>query len=139
MTEQPPPASHPAASLLARIKRFAFAGATGFVVDATVLLGLTVWLGVDPFSARVAAIGTAAFVTWQINRNLTWAKSTDGAAREGLRYASVVLTAAIINYSVYSGALLLISGLWPFIALCIGTGTAMVVSFLGFDRFAFKK
>jgi putative flippase GtrA len=139
MSEQIEQAGGRKKSLMDRIKRFAFAGATGFVVDASVLLGLTVLAGVDPFSARIVAITTAAFVTWQINRNFTWAKAKDGAAREGVRYASVVLTAAAINYAVYSGALLLIAGLWPFIALCIGTGTAMIVSFFGFDRFAFKR
>lgn len=122
-----------------RLRRFALVGATGFAIDAVVLTLLITRVGLDPFTARVFAITASALTTWQLNRRITWWKSPDGAAREGSRYFSVVVSAAVLNYLVYSAVLLVVPSAPPLIALVIGTGSAMVWSFLGFDRFAFRR
>lgn len=129
------PVKHP---LVRRLTGFVIAGGTGFTVDALVLTLLNSGFGIDPFSARIVAIAVAAFVTWQINRNFSWGRAKDGAAKEGSRYFTVVIASALVNYVVYSAALLIVPGLWPFIALVIGTAVAMSVSFFGFDRFVFR-
>ncbi len=122
-----------------RLRRFALVGATGFAIDAVVLTLLISRAGLDPFTARVFAISASAFTTWQLNRRITWWKSSDGAAREGSRYFSVVASAALLNYLIYSAVLVFIQAAPPLAALVVGTGSAMVWSFVGFDRFAFRQ
>ncbi|HEY8593606.1 MAG TPA: GtrA family protein [Devosiaceae bacterium] len=125
--------------LLRRLGGFLLAGGTGFVLDASILLALTRHVGLDPFSARLAAITCAALWTWQINRHVSFGRAHDGAAREGLRYLLVVVSAATINYAVYAMVLLGIPGTSPLIALVAATAISMGVSFTGFDRFVFRK
>jgi len=136
MIETNPP--HPS-PLRHRLRRFALVGAAGFALDAVILATLTAGAGIDPFSARLVAITASALTTWQLNRRITWSKSRDGAAREGTRYFSVVVSAAVLNYAVYAAVLLALPGTAPLIALVVGTGSAMALSFLGFDRFAFRR
>lgn len=136
MPDAPTPHVQP---LSQRMLRFAIVGATGFAVDAALLAALIAWFGLDPFTARLIAITAAAITTWQLNRRITWTKSADGAVREGGRYFTVVITAAVFNYVVYSAVLLVVPETPPLVALVIGTGSAMVLSFLGFDRFAFRR
>lgn len=138
MHDLPNDPAPPLAPLSRRLRRFALAGATGFAIDA-VLLSVLIRLGLDPFSARLIAITVSALTTWQLNRRITWSKSQDGVAREGGRYFTVVVSAAAVNYAVYSAVLLALPGTAPLIALVVGTGAAMAFSFLGFDRFAFRR
>ncbi|WP_408161241.1 GtrA family protein [Caballeronia jiangsuensis] len=53
--------------------RFDFAGVVGFVVDAGVLYA-ALSLGCGPYLGRVISFLCAAFVTWQINRRITFAR-----------------------------------------------------------------
>ena len=122
-----------------RLRRFALVGAAGFTIDAALLTLLIGGAGLDPFSARLIAVTASALTTWQLNRRVTWARSADGPAREGTRYFIVVISAAVLNYLVYSAVLLAFAGTAPLLALVIGTGSAMAFSFLGFDRFAFRR
>lgn len=122
-----------------RVSGFVMAGGSAFVLDALVLSALTRGYGLDPFSARAIAMTLASLWTWQINRHFSFGRAHDGAAREGLRYAGVVLAAAAVNYGVYAAVLVLVRGAVPLAALVAGTGVAMFVSFFGFDRFVFRK
>lgn len=135
MTEQSPETRAP---LHHRLRRFALVGATGFAIDA-IVLSVLINYGLDPFSARLIALTASALTTWQLNRRITWSKSADGPAREGTRYFAVVLSAAALNYLVYSAVLILLPGTMPILALIVGTGAAMAFSFIGFDRFAFRR
>ena len=135
MTDQSPDSRAP---LHHRLRRFALVGATGFAIDA-IVLSLLIHYGLDPFSARLVALAASALTTWQLNRRITWSKSADGPAREGSRYFAVVLSAAALNYLVYSAVLIVWPGTMPILALVVGTGAAMTFSFLGFDRFAFRR
>ena len=125
-------------ALLARFSRFALVGGLGFIVDAGLTLSLIAW-GVDPFSARVVAIGLAMLVTWRLNRAITFGQSGTSQRSEGLRYGSVALFAAALNYATYAALLLLVPGLWPLVAVAVATGTSMLVSYIGYSRFAFRQ
>jgi putative flippase GtrA len=117
--------------------RFALVGATGFLIDAGLLALLVHTLGLDPYSSRVVSMSASAFTTWRLNRVLTFGASSTGQAAEGLRYGMIAALAAVINYGVYAG-LLVISNLPPLAAVVIATGVAMGFSYLGYSRFAFQ-
>lgn len=121
-----------------KLSRFGLVGGIGFVIDA----GLTTTLihaGLDPFSARVIAIAFAMLVTWRLNRAITFGASDTSQKSEGVRYFAVALAAAAVNYAAYAGLMLTLPALIPAIAVALATGVSMVVSYLGFSRFAFKR
>ena len=118
---------------------FAFAGGTGFLVDAG-SLSLLLWLTpVGPYIARVLSIAIAMAYTWTINRTFTFGRSDRHVASEGLRYGLVGVMAALVNYGVYSLCLIVWPPLWPVVAAAIGSGVAMIFSYLGYSRFVFGK
>ena len=121
-----------------KLSRFGLVGGIGFVIDA----GLTTTLihaGLDPFSARVIAIAFAMLVTWRLNRAITFGASDTSQKSEGVRYFAVALAAAAANYAAYAVLMLTLPALIPAIAVALATGVSMVVSYLGFSRFAFKR
>ncbi len=138
------------AARLERILKFAVTGGIGFVVDVGTLTFLTVVPDWDPYTSRVVAIVVAMTTTWLINRRFTFKvhdKVTDarGLVAEGGRYASVAISAALVNYAVYVVSLTLLptvifgSDDWPPpIAAVIGSGVAMFFSYFGYSRFAFR-
>ncbi len=125
-----------------RLKRyfwFAFAGGTGFLVDAGVLQ-LLLWLSpIGPFVGRVISIAAAMASTWIINRTFTFDSSERHVADEGARYILVAVLAALFNYAVYSGCLLAFPQLWPVVAVAISSIAAMFFSYAGYSRFVFSK
>lgn len=138
------------AARLERVIKFAFTGGIGFVVDVSILSALTMVFGVNPYLARVGAMGTAMTVTWLINRRFTFKthdKVTDarGMAAEGGRYGLVAVIAALVNYGVYALTLWSMPqivwvgrNLSPPMAAVVGSGVAMFVSYYGYSRFAFR-
>ncbi|EDQ35493.1 putative membrane protein [Hoeflea phototrophica DFL-43] len=120
-----------------RLSFFLFAGAVGFVVDMGVLWLLLELKMLDPFTARAPAIGAALVCSYIINRTFTFGASHRNVAVEGVRYGGVGLVSTLINYSVYSGLLLLLPGLSPYLALIFGSGSATLFAYLGYSRFVF--
>lgn len=120
-----------------KVTFFLFAGAVGFTVDMAVLWLFLHFRLLDPFSARVLAIGSAMLCTYRINRTFTFGASHRKVVVEGARYGSVGLASALINYTVYSGVLLALPGTSPYVALILGSGSATVFSYLGYSRFVF--
>jgi len=116
---------------------FLFAGAVGFAVDMGVLWLFLYFELLDPFSARILAIGSAMLCTYMINRTFTFGASHRRVAVEGARYGSVGLVSALLNYAVYSGFLLTLPDMSPYLALILGSGSATVFSYLGYSRFVF--
>ncbi|OCW55923.1 GtrA family protein [Hoeflea olei] len=120
-----------------KISFFLFAGAIGFAVDMGMLWLFLRFRLLDPFSGRVFAIGSAMLCTYMINRTFTFGRSHRKVAVEGARYGSVGVASALINYAVYSGSLIALPFISPYLALILGSGSATVFSYLGYDRFVF--
>lgn len=118
--------------------RFACVGATGFLVDAVVLSLLHYAVGFDPFSARLFSMCVATFTTWRLNRGVTFGASHRSQTHEGLRYVTIAMLAAGVNYAVYALALILWRDLPPVAALVAGAGSAMGFSYLGYSRVVFS-
>ncbi|MEO0551239.1 MAG: GtrA family protein [Pseudomonadota bacterium] len=125
-------------ALVVRFSRFAIIGGLGYIVDA----GLTVTLihsDLNPFAARLIAIPVAMLVCWRLNRALTFGASGTSQKSEGARYALVAGVAAIVNYAVYSLIILGFPGVLAPLAVAAATVVSMLVSFTGFQSFAFRK
>lgn len=120
-----------------KLSFFLFAGALGFAADMGVLWMFLYLQLLDPFSARVLAIGSAMLCTYMINRTFTFGASHRRVAVEGARYGSVGLVSALLNYAVYSGFLIALPDMSPYLALILGSGSATVFSYLGYSRFVF--
>lgn len=120
-----------------RILLFALVGGAGFLVDAG-MLALLLWITpLGPFSARVLAIAAAMLATFWLNRTFTFGRSGRGLAAEGTRYGGVGVSAALLNYAVYSAIVLAFPALWPVLAVAIASFIGMAWSFLGYSRFVF--
>jgi len=137
-----------ALALAYRVRGFLLAGSLGFVTDAGMTFQLTHMANLSPFQARPLAMFCAIAVTFMVNRRLTFAHSSQGTAREFLRYLSVNILGASVNYTLYSLVLLTLTALAGdlvpqslamLIGLVLGSGIAMGVNYKGFQHFAFRK
>jgi putative flippase GtrA len=75
--------------------------------------------------------------TFWLNRTFTFGRSDRSLAAEGARYGGVGISAALLNYAVYSAIVLAFPGFFPVFALAIASAVAMAWSFLGYSRFVF--
>ncbi len=119
-----------------KLLRFGFVGGLGTLVDACITLSL-IYRGMDPLLARVFAIAIAILVTWRLNRAMTF-EATSDQSREGARYFIVAGTSMSINYAVYAALIIFVSGIWPLAAIVAATMVSMGVSYMGYNKFAFK-
>jgi putative flippase GtrA len=122
-----------------KLLRFAIAGGLGFLVDAGVLALLLHTTPLGPFLARLIAIALAMATTWAFNRTFTFGRSGHSVAVEGFRYGSVGITAALVNYGLYSALLLTLPALQPLAAMVLATTASMFLSFIGYSRFVFRR
>jgi len=121
-----------------KLVRFTIAGGIGFLVDAGILAALLHLTPLGPFLARLVAITVAMAVTWAFNRSFTFDRSGRSLAAEGFRYGSVGVTAALVNYGLYSALLLSLPALQPLAAMVLATCASMILSFFGYSRFVFR-
>jgi putative flippase GtrA len=137
-----------ALALAYRVRGFLFAGTLGFITDAGMTFQLMDLAQLSPFQARPLAMFCAIAVTFVVNRRLTFANTSQGTTREFLRYLSVNILGASVNYTLYSLVLLTLTALAGdlvpqslamLIGLFLGSGIAMVVNYKGFQHFAFRK
>ncbi len=110
---------------------FLISGLIAFSVDAVVLLQLTRFAGLDPFSARLIAIALAMVAGWLSHRRLTFNVTTPPTLGEFGRYAAVAWTAAALNYAVYAAILVVRDDVVPLVAMVAATAVAMGFSYLG--------
>src|SRR6185369_10215586 len=87
--------------------RFFIVGGLGFLVDASVLMGLTRGAGLDPYSARVVSFLAAASTTWYLNRIFTFRSDQHHhpVAKQWAIFLLVSVGGALINYGIYVAAL----------------------------------
>jgi putative flippase GtrA len=118
---------------------FLFSGGIAFVTDATVTGLLHYLAGLDPFTSRLFGIACGMVVAWLLHRQVTFAVSAPPTFREFGRFASVAMTANVINYAIYALILLVQPDTPPLLALVLSTAVAMVVSYLGFRLRVFRR
>lgn len=121
-----------------RFVKFAIVGAAGFAVDAGALALVLKTTALDAFSARIISIAGALCATWMLNRTLTFGKSGRPLAREAMRYGGVGIAGSVMNYFIYSTVLLAAPQAGAFAALCIASGSVMLLSYFGYSRLVFQ-
>ncbi|WP_244197926.1 GtrA family protein [Caballeronia ptereochthonis] len=120
--------------------RFAIAGAVGFVVDAGVLY-IALTGGCGPYLGRALSFLCAAFVTWQINRRITFTGRANGSLwKEWYQYLLAMSFGGACNYTVYAVALKLLpkGPAAPALAVAAGSIAGMFVNFLTAKLWVFR-
>ncbi len=126
------------------IPAFAIVGAIGFVVDSAVTAGLAS-AGLSLALARPPGVIVATVLNFFLNRRFTFQATHLPLLPAFLRYVAVTSVGAAINYLTYLAALaaaahfgLPATPLTAPIYVAVGVGAAMVVTFNGFRRYAFR-
>ncbi|MGF6409864.1 GtrA family protein [Paraburkholderia sp. MM5482-R1] len=119
---------------------FAIAGVVGFGVDAGVLYGALA-LGCGPYVGRAISFLCAAFVTWQINRRITFtAAAGESLWREWCQYLAAMSLGGACNYGAYVLTLHLLprSPASPLLAVAAGSIAGMFVNFATAKLWVFR-
>ncbi len=124
-----------------RLAAFVFAGGIGFGVDLLGTLTL-INFGLDRPIARALAMAAALLATYPINRGITFrseaSRTRRGMVREGANYAVVGIATGILNWAVFTLAIAVVPALNTIVAVVFSSLVAMVASYIGYSKFAFR-
>jgi putative flippase GtrA len=123
-----------------RLAGFSMVGVMGFALDAG-LTALFIALEAHPLAARLVALPLAVGATFVLNSRITFADRSPGPApaRAFGRYVAANAAAMVVNYATYALCLAGVPALPPVAAVAAGSAAAMAVSFLGYDRYVFRR
>ncbi len=131
--------------IVEQIPAFATIGLFGYVVDATITYACAKYLALPPELARPPGFIVATIVNFNLNRSITFRHSRAPLFRAFLRYCGVASLGLAVNYAVYSACVALAPKLEIAVTPAIlplfiaaGSGAAMVLTFAGFQFFAFR-
>jgi putative flippase GtrA len=119
---------------------FGLIGTIGFCVDTIILYLLKETFG--PFYARAVSFACSAFVTWLLNRKLTFRGRQSGLnkTQELLSYFVLMLCGGAVNIGVYS--LMILNSDFvlnnPVIGVAVGSICGMFVNLLSSRLLLFK-
>ncbi len=125
------------AEYLPRPLRFLAVGGLGLTTD---LCAFTILIGYQPqpLLMRLFSLTAATFVTWRLNRALTFDQSGRRQGDEAMRYAAVTAAAQGTSYAVFATLVLSVLGAMPQAALIIGAVVGAVIAYNGHRLFAFS-
>lgn len=110
--------------------RFLAVGTVGLATD-TLVFWLATRHGWTEPAARGLSLAVATFVTWQLNRRVTFSASGRPPLREAARYAAVALGAQGFNWALFCLVRAAVPTLPPLGAILFGAAAAAAFSFLG--------
>ncbi len=132
--------------LASQIPSFAAIGLIGYFVDAGITFLCAKYIGLPPIIARAPGFVVATAVNFLLNRSITFRGSGAPFFRAFLRYCGVASAGLAVNYAVYSACVFLAPGLGIAVRpgilplfVAAGSGAAMILTFLGFRFFAFRR
>jgi len=118
--------------LFSELLLFGLVGTAGFIADTAVLYLLRDALG--NYWARAVSFLCAVFVTWVLNRNLTFRRKTSNktARQEFLHYFAMMLAGGTVNYLAYAALVTWSPTVqrWPVLGVAAGSLAGMVVNYL---------
>jgi putative flippase GtrA len=114
-------------------------GLIATATDAAVLVALTLGFGVDPYSARVAAIAVAMVAGFFAHRRLSFGVTEAATLAQFGKFISVAASVSIINYAIYAGVLLFKPGTGPLLAFAVATVFSIAASYFGLRFGVFRK
>ena len=126
--------------VIPRLASFALVGASGFVIDVAVYLGLQT-IGIDHRVARFLAFWPAVTWNWLINRALTFAeRPRQPRLRQWTKFVASSLLGLAVNVGSYT---LLTSFVEPFarhrlLALVCGVALGSAANFLVANRYVYR-
>lgn len=124
-----------------QVRNFAIAGGAGFVADAGILY-LAVLSGIGPYIGRFLSFFCAVYVTWQINRRITFANAAPrGTLPEFSRYFLAMAFGGLVNFGAYALTLHLVPATpWtPLLGVAVGSGVALFINFTSSKLWVFRQ
>lgn len=119
-----------------RAVRFLVVGLAGLLTDIGLFTMVTM-VGSNLLFARLISMTVATAVTWRLNRVLTFNRSGRQQHEEAIRYGAVTMTAAAVNYGIFTVLVLTVLGAVPQVAIIIAAAVAAFVSYNGHRVFSF--
>ena len=123
--------------VLPRPLRFLGVGGLGLATDLAIFT-LVIAHGQHPLLARLVSLAVATFVTWRLNRALTFDSSGRRPADEAMRYAAVAASAQAVSYAVFAALVVTVFAATPQLAVLVGAAAGALVSYSGQALFAFR-
>ena len=126
-------------SPLRRFTSFATVGFVGFVIDAAILSTLVHAQDWHHYTARGLSFAAAVTVTWYLNRNWVFSRTSD-RTREYGAYFSVQVVGAAINLGTYALIIAVIPTLarLPVLPLAAGAALALLFNYSAASRWVFS-
>ncbi len=134
-----------AQNLTGHIGAFVAIGLFGYFIDAGITYLCAKYLGMSPELARPPGFLIATFMNFGLNRAITFRHSSAPLLPALLRYFLVASIGLAVNYTVYSicvffaprAGITVTPGILPLL-IAVGSGAAMIFTYLGFRFFAFR-
>ena len=126
---------------MARVASFLAVGATGFVVDLAVYVGLQS-LGVEHRLARFASFWPAVTWTWQLNRHFTFSdRPSTSPATQWTRFVAGSLTGLAVNVGTYTALTTFFAAFdrHRLLALACGVALGSVVNYTAATLYAYRR
>ena len=124
-----------------RIASFLAVGATGFVIDLAVYLGLQ-GLGVEHRVARFASFWPAVTWTWRLNRDFTFRDRPRAApVAQWARFVAASLTGFVVNVGTYAALTTLVAAFdrHRLLALVCGVVLGSVANYSAATLYAYRR
>jgi putative flippase GtrA len=115
-----------------RFVRFCIVGTVGFLADSSILYAM-LSLGSGPIAARLLSFLCAVFITWQLNRRMTFtASAQQDLIREGLSYLLAMSLGGALNLMTYVGVIrALPTHVWaPGAGVAAGSVVGLLVNYI---------
>lgn len=122
-----------------RLLRFSIVGTAGFIVDTCILYGMLA-AGLGPFAARLTSFLAAVFVTWQLNRRMTFETPVkNDLMREGVSYFFAMSFGGLLNLMTYTAIIRMnASHMWsPALGVAAGSLVGLLVNYFLAKRWVF--
>jgi putative flippase GtrA len=124
------------AARLPRMVRFMGVGMLGLTTDMLVFTLISLYEP-RPLLVRLVSISCATFVTWRLNRALTFDRTGRHQGHEALRYGAVTATAQTMSYTVFAILVLTWLDWFPQAAMLCGAAAGALIAYNGHRLFAF--
>ncbi len=123
-------------AFIPRPLRFIVVGGLGLLTDLAIFTAIPMHAH-HPLAARIVSLACATFLTWRLNRAMTFDASGRKQHDEALRYAAVTAVAQGSSFAIFGLLVLTMLASFPQGALITGAAVGAVISYAGHSLIAF--
>lgn len=116
--------------------RFLAVGGLGLITDLSIFTAIP-FHAQHPLIVRLVSLACATFVTWRLNRALTFNASGRRQHNEAIRYASVTAVAQGTSFAIFTLLVLSVLAWLPQAALISGAAAGAAIAYAGHSLIAF--